>query len=546
MAVLLISARRSGLAVTRVLAFLVAGVTFLHGLFTAVDTGTIVAGDPDFTARVFQYGLTVFAFLAAAQLYERTSWTTRSPLRLPVTDGTLDLLWSLDLVSEPSTTKVPARKPFDGLLFPYLYALTGVFLYIVFAFMVTQEGSRFAAYGIGAFVLIIGGRALSSPALVVSGLLPVAVAFVAGSVEAFDSEASYTRLLAGAIPLGLLGWLAEPRIVGRHRSFAAVQTTPMAFLLHGTAAWITALFLIQMHDASAQLLLIAAIAIYYAAISFLVTPVATAYIATAALVAAHILWLPYSADREGSFHLVTWTLVALSLVGDRIFSMRGHTGAGPVLILSCIAVLIRYAYVSAGQEWAPVAWVAVAVAAAGYGALARSWAAFAGAVAAGILASAQQLANSYPIPPDTDVLVLGFIATAALWILGERTASRIGSENADAPKGICVTAATILLLCLLERSPALREFYLTISWSILGFALFGVALAFHEKYYRYAGLAVILLASGRVLTIDTVNLEPMPRILAWFVLGLVMLVLGFGYVKAFPAARTTPDRDGEL
>ena len=72
-----------------------------------------------------------------------------------------------------------------------------------------------------------------------------------------------------------------------------------------------------------------------------------------------------------------------------------------------------------------------------------------------------------------------------------------------------------------------------------------VALAFHEKLYRYAGLIVILLASGRVLIIDTVNLEPMPRVLAWLVLGLVMLALGFGYVKAFPTTRTPGSREGE-
>lgn len=104
--------------------------------------------------------------------------------------------------------------------------------------------------------------------------------------------------------------------------------------------------------------------------------------------------------------------------------------------------------------------------------------------------------------------------------------------------GVFAGVVTALLLCMLERIPALSEYYLTISWSALGVALFCVALAFGQKYYRYAGLLVILFASIRVVAVDTRELEPMPRVLAWAVLGGVLLALGFGYVKA--VARSAP------
>lgn len=541
--ILMATARRSGLVVTRVLAFLVAGIAFLHGLYTVVDIGELDRSAAGYVPVAIQYALTVLAFLGAAQLYERTDWSARSPKKLSVSDDLRDILWQLDLVSEPSFRGKLVAKPLEGLLFPTAYAVAGTLLYMAFVYALTASGERFAAYGIAALVLVAAGRVLNSPALAAVFLLPLVSAAVSGSVEAFGNSPSYGHLLTGAMPLLALGWATEPRVVGSHRSLKPLHTAPLAFMVHAIPAWVLVLYLTQLHDPPAQLIAIAAVAVYFGGISFWVTPIAGGYVAALVLLAAHLLWYPYSTASTSSFHGVTWLLVGLAIGFDRVFTLRGLAAAGPVLVLSCIALLIRYTYVVAGDEWVPVAWVVLAVAAAGYAALTRSWAALAGAGVAGILASVQQLANAYPDPPSTTVLVAGFVATAGLWILGERIATTVG-VTMDALKGLCVAAATGLMLCLLERSPALGEFYLTISWSFLGSALFGVALAFREKFYRYAGLVVILLASGRVLIIDTVNLEPMPRVLAWFVLGLVMLVLGFGYVKAFPPTRAPGGQEG--
>lgn len=540
MVVLLVTARRSGLVVTRVLAFLVAGVAILHGAFIAADVGVVSRDGDGYSARVVQYALTVLAFLAAGKLYEWTDWTRRSPRKLPVPDGMLDLLWQLDLVAEPSLRGKPPAKPLQGHLFPGLYAAGGALLYLLFAFTVTEPGERYAAYAIAALVLAVVGRVLDSPSLVAAFLIPLVGALVAGTAEAFAGGFGYAQMLPGVVPLLVLGWLAEPRIAGAHRSLALLQAPFVAFAANAAAAWTLVLYLTQLHDPPRQLLIVAGAAVYFAALSFAVTPAVTGYVSKLVLLAAHLLWYPYSDETGAPFHLVTATLAALAVAGDRLFSSRALPGAGPALVLSAVAVLIRYAYATAGADWAPVAWVVLAVAAGAYAAATRSWAAAAGAGTAGVLASVQQLAISYPDSPATNVLVAGFLAAAGFWIAAERAAKAFG-KALDPIRPIAVAAATVLLLCLLERSPALREFYLTISWSLLGFALFALALAFGEKYYRYAALSVILLASGRVLIIDTVNLEPMPRILAWFILGLVMLALGFGYVKAFPPGRSAAE-----
>ena len=57
-------------------------------------------------------------------------------------------------------------------------------------------------------------------------------------------------------------------------------------------------------------------------------------------------------------------------------------------------------------------------------------------------------------------------------------------------------------------------------------------MAVREKRYRYAALAVLVLAVARAFFIDMRGLDAMYRILAFAVLGTVLLAVGFGYLKA--------------
>ena len=70
--------------------------------------------------------------------------------------------------------------------------------------------------------------------------------------------------------------------------------------------------------------------------------------------------------------------------------------------------------------------------------------------------------------------------------------------------------------------------------------LFGLAVAFREKTYRFCGLAVLGLATLRAAVIDTRELEALPRVFALGGLGLVLLALGYGYVRVF-ARENTPE-----
>lgn len=73
--------------------------------------------------------------------------------------------------------------------------------------------------------------------------------------------------------------------------------------------------------------------------------------------------------------------------------------------------------------------------------------------------------------------------------------------------------------------------YLTATWSALALVLFGCGLGLRERMYRWAGLAVLAAALGRVIVFDVWKLETIYRVLSFMALGIVLLVLGFFYNK---------------
>jgi hypothetical protein len=75
------------------------------------------------------------------------------------------------------------------------------------------------------------------------------------------------------------------------------------------------------------------------------------------------------------------------------------------------------------------------------------------------------------------------------------------------------------------------HFYLTASWAILAFILFGIGFALRERTYRWAALGVLACALTRVVMLDVWRLETIYRILSFLALGIVLLVLGYFYTR---------------
>jgi len=141
--------------------------------------------------------------------------------------------------------------------------------------------------------------------------------------------------------------------------------------------------------------------------------------------------------------------------------------------------------------------------------------------------------GTMPLSP----LVVGFLSSIGLWGVLERLVWKVQSESFQklnaGLSSFCIFSMCVLSACMLERIPVFSDFYLTLSWSLLGLVLFGLALGLDQKFYRYAGLCVLSLAIFRVIFVDTSQLEAMHRVVAYGGLGVVLLGVGLGYAKAF-------------
>jgi len=75
------------------------------------------------------------------------------------------------------------------------------------------------------------------------------------------------------------------------------------------------------------------------------------------------------------------------------------------------------------------------------------------------------------------------------------------------------------------------HFYLTASWALLAFVFFIAGFSLRERTYRWAALAVLGCALGRVVLLDVWQLQTIYRILSFLALGIVLLALGYIYTR---------------
>jgi hypothetical protein len=181
----------------------------------------------------------------------------------------------------------------------------------------------------------------------------------------------------------------------------------------------------------------------------------------------------------------------------------------------------------------------------------------AGVAFAGMLyASCRHTGEAFTAASLQPGLVVAFGLLAVFWIVSERLyvwlAPRYGEilaavarnaaydprrpESVLAPIGL----ATVLLLVLLNRIPHLANAnlaFITISWFALAAGLFVLSLVFGQRFYRYAGLAVIVLSLGRLFLIDMKEQDPLLRVAAFAVVGAGLLCISVGYYKWMARAR---------
>lgn len=567
--VLLYSSRRSGLVVTRLLAFGAAALCVAHAIYTAIALGVVPAPDPRYWRRVIESSFAVVGMFAASQLYQRTDWSPRAPKSLPFSRAALLWMWEQDLVADLPKGFEGRRKPYGGLQFPYIYALFGLIVFSACDWMLMHERHRVTAFATFVLVMTIAAYALQARpfslvammALAPSLLGTIWYAALKNDDPAWLAWVTVSLIAAAAV-------FADRRIIGEREGLAFQQMRASPYLLYCTATLMLSMAIVMHGQTNLQRTLYFAVA---AAIStVLIVVLHRRALATATLISlafGALTWMVVTREVGwGQWHATGLAMIAACIFADRFFS---HGGKDEALVpwasvALCFTWPQVYLYVGKlGKEpwwfeqasrttaentgyqgfgFYPVDWVAfvlaiVSFAYAGYTVLTRSRVSTGLAVVNAVIVStvlvgiSHQSGNTMATLP----MVCGYVALAGFWVLGERFATRARSAKLQQLVNVfcafCAGSAALLLVLMVERVPSVSKYYLTLGWGTLAIALFGISLATWQRFYRYAGLGVFLLAIAR-LFYDVRDLQGIYRPLAFIGLAMLLLIVSFGYYYA--------------
>lgn len=238
-------------------------------------------------------------------------------------------------------------------------------------------------------------------------------------------------------------------------------------------------------------------------------------------------------------------LFAAALAAER-------AGAGEPLLaklrqpgLAAVAALLAAEFLSV--HWLPVHWrvagtLVVVLAALGYAAFARLPELGATGILVALLVTwFAMIGDTYaPSLPAWSIPVITTGAAALFWFLTERALSRMPEPewirtqgtSIAAISGVLALLSALLLLRMLHQIEALSNFYLTIAWTLAAVALLLTGAATRQPFYRYAALGTFAVVTSRAALWDTRNLDLLPRTISWMLLGVVLLAVAYGYIRA--------------
>jgi uncharacterized membrane protein len=73
--------------------------------------------------------------------------------------------------------------------------------------------------------------------------------------------------------------------------------------------------------------------------------------------------------------------------------------------------------------------------------------------------------------------------------------------------------------------------YLTAAWAVEAFAVFVAALALNERPYRLFSMGLLLVCVAKVILLDVWQLQTLPRIIVFIVLGIILVLVSFFYTR---------------
>jgi hypothetical protein len=97
------------------------------------------------------------------------------------------------------------------------------------------------------------------------------------------------------------------------------------------------------------------------------------------------------------------------------------------------------------------------------------------------------------------------------------------------PEQVLFFAPLMILFALIPIQ--LRAGMITVGWSALGLFAFLFALMVSERSFRLAGLGVLLVGVGKIITVDIWNASPTDRYITLIVMGAALLFVSFLYSR---------------
>ena len=550
-AALLVSARRSGLVVTRVLAFGVAVIAFGVAADTLNTQSSIAYGAEGYSALLAQAAITVLAMFMMAVLYARTDWSRRLPTLSWLAEPSRITLSQLELCEAPPSA-VGLPKFLDGLLAPYVYALAGALLFVPYVSVLAHDDHAFLVLAVGAFALTGAATAINTKPLGLAALLVTIAAVGIASLQWINAVDGLPTTFVAIVSLATLAAIAlatEKWLAPNREGLAFHQSEWGPYVFYAAFALPLALFLQDTFPELRSSVAIAAAAVAIAGAYLVLHPGALSAIATVLFAWAAINWLAFDSPEWWPYLAVG--LIAASLAGDRFFdwTKRGPLVqfAGPIMLVTGWLVALRLAQQEIDDPWFALSIIGIAFGYLVYAAGFRSLPGAAVSLLAAVLASGFAVVYAYNEEWAITQMSIAFAACAAYWVALERldafAGRRLNERAGMAIQGLFIGVAVVLGVIALERVPQFRDFYLTVSWTVLALVIFGVSAVTREKYYRYAGLIVFALVLGRAFLHDALNLEGLQRVAAFGVLGVVLLIVAFGYIYA--VGRTGKDDETE-
>jgi uncharacterized membrane protein len=393
-----------------------------------------------------------------------------------------------------------------------------------------------AALGLAAFVHITKLRELS---LLAQLLVPLAAMhFVWNQAPQSMPEPAWVLASIAAVALALVHWWQRQRTVAVSESFGVGAQFVHALILVGIVAFGLQARLV----AEPWLLAVSGLALgltVYGAVTRNWVLALTAQIFSVLMV---VSFFTQSVGDSVSKFAALAPLVVLSIlsVGARRWVVVQGIESKPTDIVKQLALWYgrvamalvmcwTFAYInSAERAWFFTLLGALALTVSGWRA-SREFLGFAAVLHMCALAALlQQLVGGQ------SVYWLNFVAVFA-WLAEQQWARR---QPTRFPMPAVVHSAVIIsagaVLWWLASQWVMRGFsgfYLTASWSVFAFGVFAAGILLRERVYRWLGLVVLGAAIGRVVIFDVWRLETLYRILSFFALGFVLLVLGFIYNK---------------